>query len=57
MNEYEGCKIINIRRGKTGSRKRTIYATLVDKNDKVLIGATLSYIVKALPLRLPQNSK
>jgi hypothetical protein len=52
--EYEGCKIIDIQRGK-GERSCYTYAKLVNKDGKVLIGATLDYIVEALAARLPHK--
>lgn len=51
-NEYEGCKIVDIKRGK-GSRSHTLYAKVVDKDGGLLIAATLDYIMKVLPGRLP----
>ena len=49
-NEYNGCKIINIRKhALTG----TIHASLVNKDGTLLIAATLEYINKALAERLP----
>jgi hypothetical protein len=46
--EYANCQIINIRRNvRTGN----LHATLVDKDGKLLISATLDYITKALTER------
>lgn len=52
--EYEGCKIIDIQRGK-GSRSCYTYAKLVNKDGELLIAATLDYIVEALAVRLPHK--
>jgi len=49
---YRGCTITNIHRGSKG-RDMHIYATLVDSEGKVLISATLDYILEALKERLP----
>lgn len=53
MSEYKDCRIVNIGRSRTGS----IHATLVDKDNQILISATLDYIVEALNERLPENDK
>lgn len=42
-----GVRIVNIHRG-AGPRARFIYAELVDADGKLLISATLEYIVRAL---------
>lgn len=53
MDEYKDCKIVNIRRGKG----KHILAELRDKNGKILVSATLDYIVDALINRLPAATK
>ena len=50
-SEYDGCQIVNIRRGK-GPRADIIYAQVVDKNGNLLISATLDYITAALKQRV-----
>ena len=52
MNEYENCRIVDIKRG-TGNRSHYIYAALVNEKGELLISATLDYIVDALAIRLP----
>lgn len=53
MNKQEvrylpiGCKIENIRRG-TGKRISNIHANLVGPDGKLLIAATIEYIIKQL---------
>ena len=52
-NPYDGCRIVNIRKGKKSERRDMhIYAELVDKDGNVLISADLPYILKALQERL-----
>lgn len=46
----EGCKIIDIRPGK-GPRACFIYAKLIDKDENVLIAATLEYINESIRSR------
>jgi hypothetical protein len=55
VDEYKDCKIVNIRRGK-GNNKH-ILAELRDKDGKILVSATLDYIVDALINRLPAATK
>lgn len=53
-SDYDGCRLIDIKRG-TGGRECYIYAHLVDKNDSLLISATLDYILKVLPERVSKE--
>lgn len=50
-SEYDGCRIVNIRRGK-GTRAGIVYAQVVDKNGNLLISATLDWITAALKQRV-----
>jgi phosphoserine phosphatase len=52
MDEYKDCKIVNIRRG-----NKQIIAELRDKDGKILVSATLDYIVDVLNNRLPAATK
>jgi len=52
IQDYVGCTIVNIRRGK-GNRSHFIYANLVDKDGNIIISATLDYIETAIAERLP----
>jgi hypothetical protein len=54
-DDYNGCKLVNIRRGK-GERACYIYAHLLTKDSsKILISATLDYILLALPKRVSKE--
>jgi hypothetical protein len=55
-NEYIGCKIVNIRRGK-GNRNHIIYANLVNAKGETMISADLNYIRDALYVRIPIERK
>jgi hypothetical protein len=48
---YKDCSIVNIRRG-TDDKSQWVYANLVDKDGKLLISATLDYIIERLKERL-----
>lgn len=52
MDEYKDCKIVNIRRG-----NNQIIAELRDKDGKILVSATLDYIVDVLNNRLPRPQR
>ncbi len=53
ISDYDGAVITNIRRGK-GDRSQYIYAQIRDKNNELLVAATLDYCVDALKERLPK---
>jgi hypothetical protein len=55
VDEYKDCKIVNIRRSNKNSGR--ILAQLIDKDGKILVSATLDYIVDALINRLPAATK
>lgn len=56
INEYDGAKIVNIRRG-AGRRDEFVYAQLVSSTGELLVSASLDDIVEIMRTRLPKRNE